>query len=107
MNSLSYGDSAPIVAHATAIAESALAIIRISGQGSIELVSRCFSSAKTLLHSPGNTLVHGWIRDAEGNRIDEVVASVFRSPIRTPGKMGWISPAMGVSPQSARLWICL
>jgi len=88
MNSSSYGDSSPIVAHATAIAESALAIIRTSGQGSIELVSRCFSPSKALLHSPGNTLVHGWIRDAEGNRIDEVIASVFRSPHSYTGEDG-------------------
>lgn len=88
MNTASYGDSDPIVAHATAIAESALAIIRTSGQGSVELVSRCFSPAKTLVRSPGNTLVHGWIVDAAGNRIDEVMASVFRSPRSYTGEDG-------------------
>jgi tRNA modification GTPase len=76
----SYGDNAPIAAHATPLGESALAVIRISGKSSIELFSQGFSRPKALLEASGNTIVYGWILDNDKNHIDEVLASVFRAP---------------------------
>jgi tRNA modification GTPase len=76
----SYGDDAVIAAHATPLGESALAVIRISGKSSLEIFSRAFSRPKTLMESAGNTIVHGWILDANNHHIDEVLVSVFRAP---------------------------
>jgi tRNA modification GTPase len=76
----SYGDDAPIVAIATPIAESALSIVRTSGRNAVELASRAFSRPTALQAAVGNTIVHGWITDQDGKRIDEVLASVFRAP---------------------------
>lgn len=57
-------------------AGGALAIIRISGNRAIEIVSEEFS--KNLLLAKGNTLHYGTIGRKEA--IDDVLVSVFRSP---------------------------
>ena len=51
----------------------ALGIIRISGDHSLEILSRIFT--KDLTQTPANTIHYGHIRD-----IDEVLVSVFRAP---------------------------
>lgn len=79
MDNTSYTPEEPIAAIATALAPSALGIIRMSGKNSIELLSKLFSRPKTLLEAQGNTIVYGWIKDGE-KRIDEVLVSVFRAP---------------------------
>ena len=82
----SYGDGAPIAAVATALAESALSIVRTGGPGSIELASRVFSRPKALRDAEPNSAVHGWIVDKDDERIDEVVAVVFRAPSSFTGE---------------------
>jgi tRNA modification GTPase len=57
-------------------AGGALAIIRVSGNSAIEIVSEEFS--KNLLLAKGNTLHYGTIGRKEA--IDDVLVSVFRSP---------------------------
>lgn len=79
MDNTSYTPEEPIAAIATALAPSALGIIRMSGKNSIELLSKLFSRPKALLEAQGNTIVYGWIKDGE-KRIDEVLVSVFRAP---------------------------
>jgi tRNA modification GTPase len=68
------------VAIATALSESALAIVRTSGKGAIELAVRVFSSPMDLTTAASNTLTHGWIVDDKGALVDEVLAAVFRPP---------------------------
>ncbi len=100
-----YTPEEPISSIATALAPAALGIVRLSGKGSIELVSKVFSRPKALLQTAGNTLVYGWILDKEGEslplartsllatpssgepaprnapgRIDEVMLAVYRAP---------------------------
>ena len=75
----SYTTLEPIYSLATPYRQSALQIIRVSGDDSIEMVSRLFSRPGRLLDAKSNTLVHGYISDLEGKRIDEVVVSVYRS----------------------------
>ncbi len=71
----------PIVALATPPGRSALAVLRTSGQGAIELCSSCFNPAGALASAEGHSLVHGWFIDpASGERIDEVLAAIFRNP---------------------------
>ena len=102
----SYTPEEPIAAIATALAPSALAIIRISGKNCIELLSKVFSRPKTLNQAEGNSIVYGWIVDSvnpeEKQKIDEVLVSVFRAPKSYTGEeMAEISCHGGVSPVTA------
>ncbi len=67
-----------IVALATPPGIGAIGVIRLSGQGAIELVNTLFPS-KDLLKQQGNTLHVGLIKDNE-KPLDEVVLSLFRAP---------------------------
>ncbi|MCL2209536.1 MAG: tRNA uridine-5-carboxymethylaminomethyl(34) synthesis GTPase MnmE [Treponema sp.] len=77
-NGISYGDDSPIAAFSTAVGNGALSLIRCSGKGSIELISSVFTPQK-IKEASGNTIIHGWIING-GEKIDEVLVSVFRSP---------------------------
>jgi tRNA modification GTPase len=75
------------MALATKPGKSALALVRLSGAGSIGLVARCFSRPDALLAAPGHSLVHGRILDPEnGEHIDEVLIAVFRGPRSVTGE---------------------
>ncbi|MDR2054140.1 MAG: tRNA uridine-5-carboxymethylaminomethyl(34) synthesis GTPase MnmE [Treponema sp.] len=84
----SYGDASPIAAIATPLGESALAVIRTSGPGAVDLLAGVFSRPGVLRNAPGSTVVHGWILEAAGkeagteapSRIDEALVSVYRAP---------------------------
>lgn len=79
-----YTPEEPISSIATALAPAALGIVRVSGKGCIELVSKVFSRPKALLEAPGNTLVYGWIQEVPERsrraKIDEVMLGVYRAP---------------------------
>ena len=81
-----YGDKDPIAALATPLTESALALVRTSGSGSIQLLAKIFSRQDAILAASGNTVVHGWIVDTE--KIDEVLVSVYRAPHSYSGEDG-------------------
>lgn len=102
----SYTPEEPIAAIATALAPSALALIRISGKNCIELLSKVFSRPKALTQAEGNTIVYGWIVDSVNpqrkQKIDEVLVSVFRAPKSYTGEeMAEISCHGGISPVTA------
>lgn len=102
----SYTPEEPIAAIATALAPSALALIRISGKNCIELLSKVFSRPKALTQAEGNTIVYGWIVDSvnpeQKQKIDEVLVSVFRAPKSYTGEeMAEISCHGGISPVTA------
>ena len=102
----SYTPEEPIAAIATALAPSALALIRISGKNCIELLSKVFSRPKALTQDEGNTIVYGWIVDSvnpdQKQKIDEVLVSVFRAPKSYTGEeMAEISCHGGISPVTA------
>jgi tRNA modification GTPase len=67
-----------IIALATPPGVGAIGVIRLSGQGCLELVNGLFPS-KDLLKLPANTLHVGLLQDGQ-ERLDEVVLSVFKSP---------------------------
>ena len=75
-----YTPEEPISSIATALAPAALGIVRVSGKGCIELVSKVFSRPEALLEAPGNTLVYGWIKETKTSAIDEVMLGVYRAP---------------------------
>ncbi len=80
-----------ICAPATA-SGGALAVVRLSGEGSIELSDKMFrkgkGSAKRLAEAAGNTLHYGDILEADGSVVDDVVVSVFRAPHSFTGEDG-------------------
>ncbi|MFD2573824.1 tRNA uridine-5-carboxymethylaminomethyl(34) synthesis GTPase MnmE [Spirosoma soli] len=69
----------PIAALATAPGIGAIAVLRVSGKGAIEITSRIFRG-KDLTRQPSHTAHFGTLRDADGSIIDEVLATVFRAP---------------------------
>ena len=80
-----YTPEEPISSIATALAPAALGIVRVSGKGCLELVSKAFSRPQALLKAAGNTLVYGWILDVTNAaqpaaKIDEVMLAVYRAP---------------------------
>ena len=102
----SYTPEEPIAAIATALAPSALALIRLSGKNCISLLSKVFSRPKALNQAEGNTIVYGWIvnpENPEGKQpVDEVLVSVFRAPKSYTGEeMAEISCHGGISPVTA------
>lgn len=74
-------DQSVICAIATAPGMGALAVIRLSGKGSIELCERLFvsPSGKRLAAARPNTVHFGKIMEGE-EMIDEVLVTVFRAP---------------------------
>lgn len=87
MSAAAYTPEEPIAAIATALAPAALGIVRCTGTGVIELLSKVFSRPQALLSAAGNTIVYGWMVEpgdgAEGKEkqsIDQVLVSVFRGP---------------------------
>ncbi len=71
--------SDPIAALATPRGESALAVIRASGAGCLELLAPLFRGRGDLRTSRSHTMHHGALHD-NGEPIDEVVLGVFRAP---------------------------
>lgn len=69
----------PIAAIATPVGEGGIAVIRVSGKNAIEKVSQCFKG-KNLDDVDSHTVHFGKIINKKGNVVDEVLATVFRSP---------------------------
>ncbi|CCH54166.1 tRNA modification GTPase TrmE [Fibrisoma limi BUZ 3] len=69
----------PIAALATAPGIGAIAVIRVSGEGAIEVTNRLFKG-KDLTQQPSHTAHFGLLRNPDGSIIDEVLATVFRAP---------------------------
>lgn len=68
-----------IVAQATAIGISGLAVIRVSGPQSFEIVSKVFNGNKKISEVNSHTILYGNFIDNE-NIIDDVTISIFKSP---------------------------
>ncbi len=72
-----------IAAISTAVSESGIGIIRISGPDAIaaaDLVYRSPGGKKKLGKADSHTIHYGYICDPEGSVIDEVLVSVMRAP---------------------------
>jgi tRNA modification GTPase len=71
-------DNSIIVAPATALG-GAIAVIRMSGEGSIALCNRIFKGRKPLTEAASHTIHYGTICDGE-RVVDDVVVAIFRAP---------------------------
>jgi tRNA modification GTPase len=78
----------PIAALATPAASSALAVIRVSGQGSLELLAPLVSRRRIdPVKSAGHTIHHCVISDA-GEQVDDVLIAIYKSPKSYTGEDG-------------------
>jgi tRNA modification GTPase len=68
------------MARATPPGQSAIALLRTSGEGSLELAAKVFSRPKALLEAQSRSAIHGWIVDERGTKLDEVIITVYRAP---------------------------
>ena len=72
-----------IAAIATALSDSGIGIVRISGEKAIYIIDSIFRSAsgkKILLNVQSHTIHYGYIVDKEENIIDEVMVAVMKAP---------------------------
>jgi tRNA modification GTPase len=74
----------PIAAIATAVGESAIAIVRISGAGALQIADKIFRKAGdknfSFSTADSHTAHYGFVVDKRGDVIDEVMAIVYKSP---------------------------
>ncbi len=68
-----------ICALATPPGIAGLAVVRVSGQGAVACCTEKFHGATSLLEADDHTIHYGWWHH-NGERIDAVTATVFRSP---------------------------
>ncbi len=68
-----------IVAPAT-MSGGAIAIIRVSGEGSIALTDKIFRGKTPLASAKSHTIHYGEIVNEQGEVVDDVLVSVFRAP---------------------------
>jgi tRNA modification GTPase len=68
-----------IAAIATAPGAAGLAVVRLSGPAAITVADAVFHGATPLAEAASHSLHHGWAM-AGGERLDEVVAALFRAP---------------------------
>ena len=68
-----------IVGISTGFQEGAISIVRLSGNGCVELVNKCFKG-KNLTKVNSHTINYGYILDENKNILDEVLVSVFKAP---------------------------
>lgn len=71
-----------IAAIATAQGLGAIGIVRVSGREAISIADRIFRAAgkKSLSKAESHTILFGHVVDPDGNVLDEVLVSLFRSP---------------------------
>jgi tRNA modification GTPase len=77
----------PIAALATPLASSALAVIRVSGEGSLQLLSKLVKDGGSLRDRPGNSIKLCVIRDGAED-VDQVMLAVYRAPRSYTGEDG-------------------
>jgi len=69
-----------IAAVATPVGVGAIAVIRVSGPEAVKVVGNVVQTKSGLSAAKGNTVHHGFAVDRDGERVDEVLATVFRAP---------------------------
>lgn len=78
-NMNNYNTDDIIFALATAWGKSAIAVIRASGKGCIDALSKAFKRKSSLVNAKTNTLVYGKLfSPSDGRQVDDVVVSVYR-----------------------------
>ena len=74
-----------IAAPATARGQAALAIVRLSGPDAVRIAASRFSN-EALTEAKSHTVHVGYLLDGEGQRLDQVVVTLFRAPHSATGE---------------------
>lgn len=69
-----------IAAISTPMGTGGIAVIRISGDDAVKIADKVFFGSKKLSDVPTHTIHYGFIKDKNGNKIDEVLTSVMLAP---------------------------
>lgn len=69
-----------IAAISTPVGNGGIAVIRISGTDAVKIADTVFRGKDKLADAPTHTVHYGFIQDADGNTVDEVLATVMRAP---------------------------
>lgn len=69
-----------IAAISTPIGNGGIAVIRISGAEAVTIADKVFRGKGKLSDAPSHTVHYGFIKDSDGNTVDEVLATVMRAP---------------------------
>jgi len=75
-------DDQTIIAQCTPTGSGAIALLRISGEHAIAITTALskLPSHKKLIDLPTHTIHYGWVVDAAGNHIDQVLFLLMRAP---------------------------
>ena len=69
-----------IAAISTPSGAGGIAVIRISGENAVEVADKVFFGKDKLKNAPSHTVHYGFIKDKNGRKIDEVLATVMLAP---------------------------
>lgn len=73
-------DNSTIAAISTPHGVGGIAVIRVSGNNSVEICDKIFSGREPLSSAPSHTVHYGFIVDSTGEKIDEALVTVMRAP---------------------------
>ena len=75
-------ENTTICACATGNSSGAIAVIRMSGPQTMEILSKVFKPKKDidLMTAPGYSLLYGNVMKPDGTPLDDVLVSIFRAP---------------------------
>ena len=69
-----------IAALATAPGAAGLGVVRVSGPDAVNVTAALLHGRPDLHAAATHTVHHAWLRDADGNRLDEALVTIMRSP---------------------------
>lgn len=69
-----------IYALSTPLGSSALATLRLSGRDAVRIAAKCIESSEKIFTALGGDSFYTNVCDSSGNRIDDVVVTVWRAP---------------------------
>jgi tRNA modification GTPase len=69
-----------IAAIATALGESGVGVVRVSGPDAVAIVQKLARSGAPLAGAPTHTVHHRWLRDPHEELLDEALVTVMRAP---------------------------
>ncbi len=69
-----------ITAISTPVGVGGIAVIRISGDDAVKIADKVFFGSKKLSECETHTVHYGFIKNEQGEKVDEVLATVMRAP---------------------------
>jgi len=73
-------DNRTVAAISTPPGVGGIAVIRISGTDAIAIADKIFCGKESLCNAPSHTIHYGFIKNSDGEKLDEVLVSIMRAP---------------------------